>query len=201
MERIFTLRRKNNKFKILFDMDDVLADFIGYIVPILNERFNKSYKVEDITNWSLKEYYGEGLKDILEEDNLFVNLKPKNDVIKEFPKIYRNDKYDVWIATSCTSPKGYIEKIIWLQKIFPDFPISRVLPCSEKDVIWADALVDDGLHNLLSYELIGEPIVYDMAHNRYFEDGKPVTYRRVKSIKEIRKYLEEKTNAKSMRIA
>lgn len=193
MERTFTLKRKNDKLKILFDMDDVLADFIGYIIPVLNKMFDKSYKFEEITCWNLKPFYGENVNKVFEQDNIFFSLMPKNDVLKEFPKIYNNPKYDVWIVTACISTKGYIEKIMWLQKFFPDFPISRVIPCSEKDTVWADVLIDDGLHNLKAYELIGEPIVYDMPHNRSFEDGKPVTYKRVASIKDVRKYLEIKT--------
>lgn len=190
--KVFTLKRKNNKFKVIFDMDDVLADFLGYVIPLLNDMFNKNYKLEDVTNWNLKALYGENVNDIFKTKSLFYNLKPKKDVLKEFPKIYNSELFDVWVVTACMSTEGYLEKLQWMAKYFPDFPISRLIPCSEKDTIWADAIVDDGLHNLKDYELIGEPIVYDMPHNKVFPNGDLVTYRRVHSIKEVRVYLQRK---------
>ncbi len=192
LDKMFTLRRKNNKFKVIFDMDDVLADFMPCVLPLLNEMFNKNYVVEDITNWNLKGFYGENVNDIFSTKGLFYNLKPKKDVLKEFPKIYNNELFDVWIVTACTSTEGYLEKVQWMAKYFPDFPINRIIPCNEKDTVWADAIVDDGLHNLKDFEFIGEPIVYDMPHNRTTPDGQVVTYKRIHSMREVRVYLQRK---------
>jgi Uncharacterized protein conserved in bacteria len=192
LDKIFTLRRKNNKLKVIFDMDDVLADFMPCVLPLLNAMFNRNYAVEDITNWNLKTYYGDNVNDIFNTKGLFYDLKPKKDVLKEFPKIYNNELFDVWIVTACTSTEGYLEKIQWMAKYFPDFPINRIIPCNEKDTVWADVIVDDGLHNLKDFELIGEPVVYDMPHNKVFPDGQVVTYKRIHSMKEVRVYLQRK---------
>lgn len=198
--KLFTLRRKNEKLKVLFDMDNVISDFASTVIPRLNERFGKSYKVEDIISWDLTKYYGADVFSVLNEEGLFLGFKPKNDALTEFPKIYNDARFDVWIVTSCGSTNEYAEKVVWMKKYFPDFPISRLIPCSEKDTIWADMLIDDGLHNLTSYEYVGEPVVYDMPHNRKFEDGKVVTYKRLHSMSGVRKYLEyrlkEKRNTK-----
>lgn len=192
MDKIFTLRRKNDKLKVLFDMDDVIADFMAHIIPILNKLYEKCYTVEDIKDWNLKSYYGDSVNNIFKTDGLFFDLEPKNDALKEFPKIYNNPKLDVWIVTACMSIPGYIEKLAWMDKFFPDFPMDRILPCKEKDTIWGDIIIDDGLHNLKVFELIGEPIVYDMPHNRIDIDNNPVTYKRVSSMREVRAYLNHK---------
>lgn len=190
---IFMLRRKNNKLKVIFDMDDVLADFMSYVVPLLNDKFNKNYKLEDLNTWELNSFYGGNVCDVLKTKGLFSNLKPKKDVIKEFPKIYNNELFDVWIVTACVSLECYLEKVQWINKYFHDFPVSRILPCNEKDTVWADVIIDDGLHNLKDFELIGEPVVYDMPHNKTFIDGSVVTYKRVHSMKEVRMYLQKKS--------
>ncbi|NES53370.1 5'-3'-deoxyribonucleotidase, partial [Escherichia coli] len=47
---------------------------------------------------------------------------------------------------------------------FPFIPHSNVVLCGNKNIIKADIMIDDGIHNLESFE--GMKILFDAPHNR-----------------------------------
>lgn len=186
MKNFFTLKRDTTKLKVIFDMDDVLADFIPYVIPLLNSAYNKNFSLGDLTSWSLKTLYGADSHKVFGKVGISLDLLPKKDALLEFPQIYNNPNYDVWIVTA-TTPHEYINKLQWLTKYFPDFPLDKVIPCTRKNTVWADVLIDDGPHNLEAFEDIGEPVVYDMPYNTQWTH-----YVRVYSMKGISTYLNIK---------
>ncbi len=174
------------KVRIIFDQDDVLADFLPAIVDTLRTQYCKEANINDVIDWNLKKIWGEEVNDILKQKDFFYNLKPKNDALKVFPKIYNNPNVDVLIVTACL-PQSFEEKKEWVKKYFPDFPQSRVLACSEKSAFWGDYLVDDGIHNAEGYVNIGTPILYDMPHNRQC-----TKFHRIHNLKGLLKILDLK---------
>lgn len=174
------------KPRILFDMDDVLADFVGEIIRRFNIKTSQNRSVEECTSWYMENIFGQEIMNIIREDGLFEELNVKNDAVEVMQRLIKGGKYDIFIVTAST-PEAYKEKMNWLKKFMPFFPQHRVIPCCEKSAIWGDLLIDDRLKNLYDYEKIGDCIVYDMPHNR-----KDNTFHRVYCLKDVEEYIENK---------
>ncbi len=174
------------KPRILFDMDDVLADLVGEIINRFNIRTSQNRSVEECTSWYMENIFGREIMDILLEKNLFKELQVKNDAVEVMERLIESDRYDIFIVTACT-PEAYKEKLDWLTEYMPFIPQHRVIPCCEKSAIWGDLLIDDRLKNLYDYEKIGDCVVYDMPHNR--NDNK---FHRVYCLKDVEIYIENK---------
>ena len=64
-----------NRPRIVFDMDDVLTDFLGHLLDIYNQRFGTNYKKADIKEWDFMDTLGESAMEIFREDGFFYDLR------------------------------------------------------------------------------------------------------------------------------
>ncbi|KIN27533.1 hypothetical protein B4072_2107 [Bacillus subtilis] len=81
-------------------------------------------------------------------------------MVKELMK-----KYEVYVVTTATNhPESLKAKLEWLTEHFSFIPHSNVVLCGNKSIIKADIMIDDGIHNLESFE--GMKILFDAPHNR-----------------------------------
>ena len=182
---------KVRKTRILFDMDDVLVDYLGDLLNRFNKSKGTSYKIKDITTWSIIDILGEEASNFLYEQDMYQNIKPKKHAIEVMRRLIQSEKFDIFIVSSCF-PESYLDKINWIKKYMPFFPIKRFIPCSEKSAIWGDYLVDDCPANLIDFEKIGTPVILDMPTNR--DCNEISNYKRVKNLIDFEKYLNESEN-------
>lgn len=157
---------RNNRPRILFDMDDVITNTLHSFMKIYNEENNSNYTVDDIREWDLVSKFGEGIFDIFRQQDFFYDLDPKNDAVAVLTELINSTKYDVFIITACNSVDELAQKVRWLQKLIPDFNLNRIISCKEKEIIRGDLIVDDKLANLYACEPFMKCVVYDMPHNR-----------------------------------
>ena len=182
MVKINKLKRKP---RILFDMDDVLVDFLGGFIEEYNNEYKTNVDIKECDVWNLDKVLTGDIYKIMNRDNFIRNLKPKGNSIEVIKRLI--DKgYDVFIVSAC-SPKGYIEKLLWLEEYMPFFNRDRLIPCSEKSAIWGDILIDDKISNLDDFSKIGEGVIFDMPHNKTDK-----SYKRFKSLEAFEEYIDDK---------
>lgn len=159
--------------RVVFDMDDVIVDYVGTIVEEFNEDNGTNYTVEDCKEWKLEKIFGQAINDYIYFNGRFDDLPIKNNSVTYINKLIESGRYDIFIVSACP-PQGFIEKYNWIKKYMPLFNLNRLIPCCEKSAIWCDCIVDDKLDNIK--ELITNPIIntigfiYDMPHNRVDDD-------------------------------
>lgn len=161
MIKINSLERRP---RILFDMDDVIVEFLGGLVENFNNVYGTDFNKSDCNVWSLEETLGEDVWSIMNKPGFFINLKPKGNSVEVIQRIIDNG-FDVFIVTACT-PQAYIEKLHWIEEYMPYFNKGRLIPCSEKSAVWGDILIDDKIANLDDFSKVGEGVIFDMVHNQ-----------------------------------
>lgn len=177
---------KIRKPRVIFDMDDVIFDFLQSVLDDYNKDHGTHYTLEDCTKWNLSEIFGNEINKYIYKPGRFLNLKVKNNAAQYIKDLIDTNRYDVFIVTACPH-EFFIEKSISLENTLPFFNKDRLIPTSEKTAIWGDVIIDDKVDNVKAFdELIGEGILYDMPHNR---GNYP--YKRISSLKNIIKILDE----------
>lgn len=160
----------NRKLRILSDQDDVIVQFNEHLVEIINEVHGTNYTIEDIKDWNITKLFNleHNIEYYIEYDkDFFFNLKPKSNNLEVFEELYKSEKYDLFIVTyvNMEYPKFWIDKLRWIKKYMPYFPIEKVIATRHKNAVWGDYLIDDGPHNISEFNL-GQGIIYDMPYNR-----------------------------------
>ena len=71
--------------RILIDMDDVMIDFLQHWIDVLNGKFNKNVKYNDIYCWSMQVAYPdltrEQIFDVLYNEEFWADISPKQGAI------------------------------------------------------------------------------------------------------------------------
>ncbi|MCA1233261.1 5'-3'-deoxyribonucleotidase [Bacillus velezensis] len=149
---------------IAIDMDQVLADLLSDWVAYINTYDDPFLKEEDILCWDISKYSNtqNNVYRLLDYE-LFRNLdviEGSQRAVKELTK-----KYEVYVVTTATNhPESLKAKLEWLTEHFPFIPHSNVVLCGNKNIIKADIMIDDGIHNLETFD--GMKILFDAPHNR-----------------------------------
>lgn len=168
----------NRKIRILIDLDDTLSDFLQTLLNKYNDKYNTNHNISICDRWGIGDLFEHDIFALIdEEEDFFVNVPPKDKAIGSVQVILDNShKFDVFIVTACNKPEHYIQKVKWVQKWLPSFPIDRIIPTSEKSCIWGDIFIDDNPQNLsdwycqmveLGYSMIiPQAYMIDMCHNK-----------------------------------
>jgi 5'(3')-deoxyribonucleotidase len=82
-------------------------------------------------------------------------------VVPEIKKLH--EKYDVVIVTSAFA-EGVLGKWEWLQENLPFIPHKNFITCSRKDLLNADVLIDDAIHNVKDWIASNRPAVVPSHH-------------------------------------
>lgn len=82
-------------------------------------------------------------------------------VVPEMKKL--NEKYDVIIVTSAF-PQAVPGKWNWMQKYLPFIPHRNFCAFSRKDLISADLLIDDAIHNVEDWSAKNRPAIVPTHH-------------------------------------
>ncbi len=135
---------------IVTDMDDVLVDLLPIWIKCLNERYNKSVRYEDITEWRMKVAYPDltdkQLYGILNEEHLWQQVKPKGTSVEDV-KMLVSKGYKVYVCTA-SHYKTVSNKMT--HALFPyfDFDYRDIIVCHDKHLVQCDYLIDDNPENL-----------------------------------------------------
>ena len=172
--------------KVLIDMDDCINNFISHLCKIYNQQTGKHVTPSQIKDWDITKVMGQKGMDVIKENGFFYEIPQKRQSIKTIKDLINSDKYDVYVITACNSISELQEKNDWFDKFLPSFNKDRIIKCKEKDLIRGDVLIDDRYENLKMCEPFMKCIIFDMAHNRKYNE-----FPRIKSLSEAVPLLDE----------
>ena len=136
---------------ILIDIDDTIENLCETWIDWLNKQYGTSVKYEEITEWDISRFFPsltkEQVFEPLHNPEIWEWVKPKPGAV-EYVKKFIDDGFNVYLctATDYRNIKPKFESVV--QKYFPYISWNQVIVTSCKQMIKADILIDDGVHNL-----------------------------------------------------
>lgn len=181
------------KKKLLIDFDDTICQ--SFMLRQVNKFLGTDYKVDDFKDYIIdaivpKKLRAKFFESFFDEDP-YEDIPLVDGAKKALKKL--NEVYDIYICSSSiflNSPKDsallFASKFNYLVKTLPFLDPKKFIFTSSKDVICADIIIDDYLHNL-KYTNIPQRLLFDAYHNREFTDDELGSYNvtRVNSWEEI----------------
>lgn len=155
---------------VIIDIDDTIVDLLSSLCNWLNNVHDLDVKSEDITDWDLTKSFPtltkEQIFEPLHTDCFWETVEPKDEAVK-YVKQLIDDGFDVYLctATDYRNVKPKYEYIIL--KHFPFIPWQQVIVASCKQMIKADFLIDDGVHNQEGGDYI--KILVSAPHNQGYD--------------------------------
>lgn len=152
--------------RILIDMDEVLADTLGYAIEMCNNEHGTNVRAKDLVEWDIAKCVPEGqcIVDYFYEEGFFRDLPLVEGAQKYMYKLHK-DGHELLVVTA-SPPNGVPDKAEWLEEHFPWFDMSNFVPAIRKDIIYGDIMFDDGVHNLETAN-VQYPILMDAPHNKH----------------------------------
>ena len=142
---------------LLVDVDETLIDNLWHMG--INEFCNTNFTREEVS-YNVDKYLNskeemQAFYDFLKSKKFYDGCSFKKDAVEVLKKL--NDKYDVYICTSCilNIGKGFIyaasyqEKFEKLQDFFPFISPDKYIFTQNKNIIDADIIIDDAIYNLM----------------------------------------------------
>lgn len=151
---------------ILIDIDDVLENLCETWVNWLNKRYDTDVKYNEITEWDMSKFFPNLTKGQvyapLHNPKIWYRVKPKPGAV-EYVKKLIDEGYNVYLCTTTDyrNVRPKFEGVI--QKHFPYINWNQVIIASRKQMINADILIDDGVHNLENGNYT--KILFTASHN------------------------------------
>lgn len=160
-----------NKPTILVDMDDTLADLLPSWIAALNKIHGLNVNPDNIDDWDITKFFPlltrYEIFEPLFTDDFWDTVKPKEGAV-QYLKQRKDDGYKIYICTN-THYKTLREKMDRvLFKYFDYLSWNDLIIVKDKQLLDADFLVDDGVHNLIGGKYKG--ILMDAPHNRKFNE-------------------------------
>lgn len=155
---------------ILIDIDDTIENLCETWVDWLNKQYGTSVKYNEITKWDISKFFSNLTKEQVFEPlynpKLWDYVQPKPGAV-EYVKKLIDEGYNVYLCTSTDyrNVRPKYEGVI--QKYFPYIKWSQVIIASHKQMIKADFLIDDGIHNLENGDYI--KILMTAPHNKDYD--------------------------------
>jgi 5'(3')-deoxyribonucleotidase len=149
---------------VAVDMDDTLVYLMKAIQKDHNEKFPLNpLKYEDMAAFKHEVFAsGYDIDTYLRTESTYTDLELIDEhVIPEMKKLC--EMYDVIIVTSAF-PEAVTGKWKWMQKYLPFIPSRNFITASRKDLIQADILIDDAIHNVHDWVATGRPVVVPIHH-------------------------------------
>ncbi len=159
------------QFTILVDLDDTMINLIDCWVAFINKQYHTTVNPEDITDWNITKFFPTLTKEQvfspLFTDGFWSTVKPKEDAAK-YLKMLKDDGYRVIICTNTNykTLREKMEKVLF--KYFDFISWNDVVIAYHKQLLNADFLIDDGVHNLVGGRYKG--ILMDAPHNKNFNE-------------------------------
>ncbi|MBO7364928.1 MAG: hypothetical protein J6U26_06340 [Lachnospiraceae bacterium] len=163
---------------ILVDMDDTIEHLLVPWTECLNRKYGKNVRLTDVKCWNMQVTYPdlttEEIFSPLDEDSFWDAVTPIEGAPEALKRLMdRGHEVYIVTATPYQSVAAKMERVLF--RYFPFIRWDHVIVASNKQMIRADVLVDDGYHNLLggSYR----KILMDAQCNRMYDEKKAGMFR------------------------
>ena len=182
---------KNSDITILIDVDDTIEDLCGAWCKQLNNKYGTNVQKEDVTDWDIHKFFPmltrEQVFEPIHRDDFWKAVEPKQDAI-EYVKRLLDEGFQVYLCTSTDYRNVWAKYEYVIKPHFPYIEWSNVIIAYKKQMVKADFLIDDGIHNLEGGEYI--KILMTAPHNKFYDATANGIYR-VNNWKEIYKIIHK----------
>lgn len=155
--------------RIGIDLDDTINNLVDFWIDRYNKDYSDNLKIDDVKTWDIADYtkIGKSFYAYL-DSGIFKNLSIKDGAANIIEKLC--EQHEVYIVTANASyNKGVCDdKINFIKKFMPFFPIKNIIFIQNKSLLDLDILIDDGLHNFDGFK--GRKIVFDRPWNRDYKE-------------------------------
>lgn len=164
------MKRTFSDITVLIDIDDTMTDLVTAWCEWLNILYDLNVSPEEITEWKIAKFYPtlteEQVFEPLHIDRFWETVKPKDESVK-YVKQLIDDGFNVYLCTTTDyrNIKPKYEHV--LMKYFPFISWQQVIVTSRKQMIKADFLIDDAVHNHEGGDYI--KILVSAPHNREYD--------------------------------
>jgi len=173
------------KATLLFDLDDVLADFLTALLREYNERYHDRLTLDGVTEWDLsravKPECGRKVYDLFQKPGLFRHLAPKPHAPEVLQRLV-NRGFEIVIVSD--SPPGHAycdylqdptrvsnptdDKRKWLREHLPMVDVHNLVITGQKWRVAGDLLIDDKPQTCETFAARGRRcILMDQPYNRH----------------------------------
>ena len=158
---------------ILIDMDDTLEHLLTPWLRWLNREYGKNVEPSDVVSWNMQESYPDLTKEEifapLDGEAFWDTVTPVEGAPEAVEDLIRRG-HRVFIVTAASfkSVAAKMERVLF--RYFPYLSWDQVIITSNKQMIRADVMVDDGYHNLENGDYVR--ILVDAPYNRKFDERK-----------------------------
>lgn len=155
---------------ILIDIDDTLIELLPAWCKWLNDLYGLNVKPDEVTDWDGARFFPtltkEQVFEPLHTDYFWKTVEPKDEAVK-YVKQLIDDGFNVYLCTTTDyrNVKPKFEYIIL--KHFPFISWRQVIVAGRKQMIKADFLIDDGVHNHEGGDYF--KILVSAPHNRGYD--------------------------------
>lgn len=184
---------KLTKPTVLVDLDDTMIDLLGKWIMAINEKYGTAVEPESVVDWDITKFFPtltryQVFEPIFAED-FWKDIRPKEGAVK-YLRLLKNDGFEIYICTNTNykTLKDKMDNVLF--KYFDYLSWNDVIVTTNKQMVNADFLIDDGIHNLIGGAYKG--ILMDAPHNRNFDASKH-NITRVKNWEEIYAFLKNVT--------
>lgn len=165
-----------NNLMLVIDMDEVLTDLSDTIRLIVNKDFNKNYPKGFNQNYWWEDYKIEKsyFESLLNEEGLFLNLKPIEGAIETLTKL-NEEGFDIHILTcpQYTNGNCFISKVKWIKEYLPFINIQTHFHTTGNKGLFAKEgrlILDDNVSYLDNFQKNGGiSVAFDQGWNKDFQ--------------------------------
>ena len=155
---------------ILVDMDDTIEYLLDAWLEKANAVYGRSVTREEITSWDVSAAYPgltrQQIYDLVLEDEFWKNVRPIPGAAEALKRFMERGHYVYLVtATPYESVRGKMDYHLF--RHFPFIEWHQVIITSHKQMLKADILIDDGIHNLEGGDYA--KILVDAPYNRAYD--------------------------------
>lgn len=163
------MSKEYSNVTVLVDMDDTIEYLLPAWTEWINTRYGTSVQPDEITDWNVQNFFPALSRDEvyapLFDNDFWSTVKPREDAILYLPKIM-DLGFNLYICTTSNYQTIRIKLQNIIDRYFPFIPWERVITTTNKQLLNADILVDDGVHNLVGGAY--KKILMSASHNKNY---------------------------------
>ena len=138
--------------KVIVDVDDTCVDLLPVWVDCLNSRHKLHIDYKSIKEWDMQKTFTmltkEQIYAPLRDEILWANVLPKKDCIKYLKMLSVNPNIEIYLCTATHPATAEMKYTYCMKRHFDFINEKNYILTYSKDMIDADVIVDDGLHNM-----------------------------------------------------
>ena len=155
---------------ILVDMDDTIEQLLRAWIHAVNKTYGTDVRHEDIRSWNFTDAFPslteEQIYDVVLNDDFWKTVEPIPDADRVLQQ-WIDAGHEVYIVTA-TPLQGLVGKMEHcLFRYFPFIDWNHVIITARKQLLKADVLIDDGVHNHEGGDY--KKVLVTAGHNRAYD--------------------------------